>query len=1143
VHHFRTTLVLALFWALMAGFSPALAQGGSDDETIVIHQMDVRSTSIDLGGYQPTIVIDYDIEDVSEDDPGLEDLFVHLFDDEGELVEFDFRVVSATQWFRDIPLRATGTLQFEVPALLPPGEYDLAVSLYRSDRRKVIDKQLGIATPGTVTLYRGGDGPWNTPPSISNIYETMGSTDVTDGDSSLGYYVEMFDYNRTGLASLTIELFKDGVSTGSRVSHDLPDDMTPTAGPPPGGYVQTSIGLPQTLSHGPHEIKFTLTDNSGLSSTGARTIDIINRSNEGIPPIIESVSFEEESIDLGEKYFPPPFRVIYEYSDVGSGVSKVEYTLVNQEDPSDRQTLTIAFDAPTPSVSGSHSLTHKFNLSAVRYTLSARLFDGAGNETYEENLDSIEITSDDTRNPYVYSLTLTPNQIETSPVATPASLSYSLGDAGDGGLRELRLSLRDVNDASRTYAVDTLRFTRESRVDSQSQISLPASLPTGEYFLRYELKDAAGNIATGTVSERLTVTEGSVGPVFTALSLSAGTLHTDDPSGELVVSYALTDGDERGLRWLKLALESETGDRVQSDTIDLLGAPSADGTYSFSLSDFIGRPGRYQLIATAADTDAYEATSLTQLPSTPERVEILEPNQRRFGPYSWAGVGTEDHPYRDIYRLSGLHHGAPASIQLMSVEDTGNTLSSCSVDVRDDRYNGSEYLILSQDIPQTCSNMGLTQLRFLISFPAQQDPDSVTLSRFKISPTGRLTDMAADRVTTAYDFQQRQALQLELGPFEWVESGQDRQHLIAFSTVSGMQQIDVAIRNASRPGFSGTYSDCSFSRSPAEAEESHYLLTSQMLAACGEIGRADLNFRLSASTAWIDEFTSAARLISTAGGSISDFAPDYTPSLQPELTALSGGVTLAVYPPFEWTGDANAPTSNLFRFAGLEGGAPVEIVLRALQDEDWTDCELPISDENAGAFDYIVTPQDLAECGTFGRANLQFRVTYVTNAQGDEAPTLRRLAIGAHGDLTDFGFDLDDRAATPPTPIANDMAEIEFGPFEWTGDHTVSTQNVFRISGLSGAPDSVDIALMNATQDGFAGDFSDCSLFIRAHRAGENEFVIASNDLVDCGGFLRADIRFRVRANADQFADEVRMRRFAVTRDGGLTDFGFDNHP
>lgn len=1134
-------LVLALFCALFTGFSPALAQGASGSETVVIHRMDVRNTSIDLGGYQPTILIDYDIEDVSEDDPGLEDLFVHLFDEEGQLVEFDFRVVSATQWFRDIPLRATGTLEFEVPALLPPGDYDLAVTVYRSDRRKVIDKQLGIATPGTVTLYRGEDGPWNTPPAISNVYETMGSTDVTDGDASMGYYVEMFDYNRTGLASLTIELFRDGVSTGSRVSHDLPGDMTPTTGPPPGGYVQTGINLPQTLKHGAHELVFTVTDNSGLAGTANRTINIINRRDEDIPPVINSVTFRDDSIDLGEKYFPPALWVLYNFSDLQSGLSRVEYTLTNQEDPTDQHSLTIPFDVPTQSGSGSHNLRNRFDLNAGRYTLSARLFDNADNETFEENLDSIEITSDDTRNPYVNSLTLTPTQIETSPNATPVTLGYSLRDPGTAGLRELSLSLRDVDNANRTYALTPLRFARESRLDNQTQISLPASLPAGEYFLRYELKDAAGNVATGSANERLTVTGGPVGPVFTALGAASDRVFTNDLSGALEVTYALQDGDEQGLSWVRLSLESETAPNVDSGNIALNGVATAQSAYSFALDTL--QPGRYRLVATARDDQGNEATTRDVLAGTPEFIDVLNPNQRRFGPFDWAGAGTTEHPFRDIYRLSGLSHGAPVAITYESTQERLNEIEVCAIEVVPQRYNGSEYLILSQDIPSECTPSALRQAQMLITFAHADDMETSTLSRFKVSPQGYLTDMGIDRASAPRAFDARQALQLEFGPFEWMETDQGRQHQILFSNISGVGQIDIAIANASNTGFEGEFSDCTLYRSPTSRDETHYLLTPEMLADCGDFGRADLTFRLSGPEAWIQPYTTAARLITTDQGAVSDFSADFTPAHLPELTSQSGGLTLAVFPALEWTGDANAPTTNLFRLTGLNGGAPVDIVLRALQDEDWTDCELPVRAENTGAFDYVISGQDLAACPAFGRADLQFRFTYVSANQISGPPTLRRLAIGAHGDITDFGFDLDASAAITPTPIANGLAEIEFGPFEWTGDHTVSTQNVFRISGLSGAPESIDLALMNATQEGYQGDFTDCSLQIRPNRVGRNEFVIASNDLVDCDGFLRADIRFRIRAQADQFADEVRMRRFAVTTNGGLTDFGFDTQP
>ncbi|WP_440957724.1 Ig-like domain repeat protein [Oceanicaulis sp. LC35] len=1139
MHHFRTMLVLALFCALLAGFTPALAQGGSGDETIVIHQMNVRNTSIDLSGTPPTILIDYDIEDVSEDNPGLEMLVVHPLNDEGELIDFDFRVVSGSAWFADHPLRATGTLELEVPALLPPGEYDLAVTVYRFERIKVIDSQLDIATPGTVTLFRGGDGPWNTPPSFSGIYGTIEDTNVTYHPGSHGYHVRMLDNNRSGLVSLTVELFKDGVSTGSRVSHVLPDDMARSSGPPPGGYLSTGINLPQTLSDGEHEVVFTVTDASGLSSTESRTLDVTNFRDEDTPPVIESVSFRDESIDLGEKYTPPPFIVLYEFSDVGIGVSKVDYILVNQEDASDRQTRTIAFDSPTLSVSGSHSLTNAFDLNAGRYTLAVRLYDDAGNETYAENLDSIEITSDDTQNPYVNSLTLTPNQIETSPTVTPASLNYSLRDPGTAGLRELSLTLRDVNDASRTYAITPLRFTRESRLDSQTRISLPASLPAGEYFLRYELKDAAGNTEVGSANERLTVTGGPVGPVFTALGAASDRIFTNDPSGELVVTYALQDGDERGLGWIQLSLESETLPNAESGNISLGGVATAHGAYGFPLNTLA--PGRYRLVATARDTQNNEATTRDVLAGTPEFIDVLAPNQRRFGPFDWAGAGTTEHPFRDIYRLSGLSHGAPVAITYESTQHRLNEVETCAVDIVPQRYNGSEYLILSQDIPAQCNPQTYQQAQMLITFAHADDMETSTLSRFKISPHGHLTDMGSDHASAPLAFDSRQALQLEFGPFEWVENGQSRQHQILFSNVSGVRQIDLAFANASNAGFAGAFTDCTIHRTPASRDETHFLLSPAMLAACGDFGRADLTVRLSAPDPWIQPYTSAARLITTTENAVSDFSADFTPARSPELTSQLGGLTLAVYPAFEWTGDANAPTSNLFRLAGLNGGAPVSITLRALQDEDWTDCDIPVSVANTGAFDYVLTSQALAACDAFGRADLQFRVTYATANQRSAPPALRRLAVGAHGDLTDFGFDLDDRDALAPTPIADGMAEIVFGPFEWTGDHTVSTQNVFRISGITGAPDSIDLALMNATTEGYTGDFTDCSLLIRPYRVGRNEFVIASNDLVDCGGFLRADIRFRVRAQADQFEDEVRMRRFAVTRSGGLTDFGSDN--
>ena len=119
-----------------------------------------------------------------------------------------------------------------------------------------------------------------------------------------------------------------------------------------------------------------------------------------------------------------------------------------------------------------------------------------------------------------------------------------------------------------------------------------------------------------------------------------------------------------------------------------------------------------------------------------------------------------------------------------------------------------------------------------------------------------------------------------------------------------------------------------------------------------------------------------------------------------------------------------------------------------------------------------------------------------------------------------------------------------FGPFEWVGDAQAGTQGVFRITGIDGGlPDSIEVAIANAAGGNgqFTGAYSDCSINLRSNRAGRNEYVIGAVDFADCGSFSRGDLSFRIRADAAVLANTVRMRRFAVTPAGGLTDFGFDN--
>ena len=210
---------------------------------------------------------------------------------------------------------------------------------------------------------------------------------------------------------------------------------------------------------------------------------------------------------------------------------------------------------------------------------------------------------------------------------------------------------------------------------------------------------------------------------------------------------------------------------------------------------------------------------------------------------------------------------------------------------------------------------------------------------------------------------------------------------------------------------------------------------------------------------------------------------------------------------------------------------------------DFNDCSLTIRPQRAGARDYIILREDLADCGAFGRGDLSFRIQAPLSAF-PAAVKVRRLAFGADGDITDFGFDAEAGAGQTPTAISGGREEVVFGPFEWVGDAQAGTRGVFRITGIvGGLPDSIDIAIANATAGNgqFTGAYSDCSLTLRPGRAGLNEFVIGAADFIDCGGFGRGDLSFRIRADAAVLADTVRMRRFAVTTAGGLTDFGFDN--
>lgn len=763
----------------------------------------------------------------------------------------------------------------------------------------------------------------------------------------------------------------------------------------------------------------------------------------------------------------------------------------------------------------------------------------------------------DNYSPTIISLDAEERDFVVTPDDRNLQVNYHFTDSGGSGLDRLELTFEHKYlQQSQRSIHHTIDLSGSNEDQGSAEVEFPLSVLSGEYVANASVYDAAGNGNYSRNAFHINISneyEDRQPPFFQTLVLPDPVFVAPrDRDFTIPIRYEVIDPGTSGLDYLEMRFQGNY--RADVERIDLNGAERASGIYQLPVPAYTW-PGEYMLEVGLSDIQgnrAFTLNSSIQTPhSDPDRIFIIYEGQQLFGPYLWGAATTGLSRDSDIYRLTGL--SSPPSQIVASVNSFADF--NCSLEINENRHSGQEYLITRHDLQHCMEAKEFTILRFLVT-PAESDADSdLEMRRFRISPTGMITDMADDAAPVILTMAQRNSEFIEFGPFEWASTAENFESMFLISGYGGSQPlpIDIAVSDAAQGDYAGDYSDCRYTV-PVEASSIyHARIVPASELGCGDFGRANLMFRASGFTthpSWnyppIHRDFNISRIVSSHTGAISNLSFDTNNTATGSSSQLDNDFTATVFGPFEWTGDANAPTQSLFRLTGIEGGLPTSISVAlgnaSIPDfeDDFLDCELQIDETRAGDNDYLIHSSDLSACGGFGRADLRFRIVAPTSSMDADGLQLRRLAIGAHGDITDFGFDLDASAAITPTPIANGLAEIEFGPFEWTGDHTVSTQNVFRISGLSGAPESIDLALMNATQDGYQGDFTDCSLQIRPNRAGRNEFVIASSDLVDCDGFLRADIRFRVRAQADQFADEVRMRRFAVTRNGGLTDFGFD---
>jgi hypothetical protein len=826
---------------------------------------------------------------------------------------------------------------------------------------------------------------------------------------------------------------------------------------------------------------------------------------------------------------------------------------------------------------GEYRIMLPAQLPAGEYQIWGRIQDKAGNWFGPDNItfnllpstpESFTIinSNEDIEAPQFNAISFTPNTIglSTSTDRT-VTIDYEVEDTGGAGLGYVLFTFRDVSERyPRSHLLTARGFDPDDNQTGQIEVKVPETMPEGVYRLEAWLYDAVRNGPLTSVhvaeGQTLTLTDfilDTDDPILVSASVSRDSIDLSESNRSITISYEVEDVGAAGLSTLSFRLAGtnggfpesvENGEVYYSGFHELNGAATYSGEYTITLPR-TAPTDTYRLTYTLKD----EQNNLVSgdFPFTPNEIEVTDSHTRAFGPFIWSdATGNQT---RDVFRISGLDHGMPTQIRvaLAYIEEKvygENIFSDCQLEVNPARYSGSEYLIVLSDIVSGCGDFGRSDLSLQIQ-AHPNDLDQLQIRRFKVSPSGMLSDFGVDRDTQS-GLGELVDSRLQFGPFEWVEvsglrTSQFRLSGLRFTSAS---YLDVAISNASKPGFNGDFDDCRLTGSASATRAPSALITAEsILEACGDFGRADLTFRYGWGVQ-ADEPASMTRLVVNPSGAVTDLSIDHAdvPARQPQFRDF--GINQVDFGPFEWSGDANAPTQSLFRLTGVSGGAPsrIQVALGNANSSGYTDafndCELSIQADQTGEKDYLITSADLAACGAFGRADLRFRIIASdTDMPLTSEMRLRRLSIGAFGDLTDFGFDLDSRDAIAPTPIGNDLSEIIFGPFEWTGDSTASTQSVFRISGIAGAPASIDVAIDNATEQGFTGDFEDCSLNLRGNRAGLHEYVIASNDLVDCGRFTRADIRFRIRALADQFANEVRMRRFAITTNGGLTDFGFDN--
>jgi subtilisin family serine protease len=550
-----------------------------------------------------------------------------------------------------------------------------------------------------------------------------------------------------------------------------------------------------------------------------------------------------------------------------------------------------------------------------------------------------------------------------------------------------------------------------------------------------------------------------------------------------------------------------------------------------------------------------------------------------------------------IFRISGLYSGPPQAISIVFRRESGyeteNFYEECSVQVREERFSGTEYLLLNREMAE-CVGLGASQAYLYLTPQNFSDFEHIKVRRFVLGGGGSLTDYSVDpnqNVSTALvdywsdDYSRRASnsdltfeeparlrqsppdqpdtsvpgtQQLFYTSWTWVGDHDDlMRSSFVIERLNGVRPHRIILYIQHPTGDVGQLTPtensdhsytCTFDALDERRSWDSYQVLPEDYAVCGDFGRADVDLSLFVEAGRdTSSLASVSRYIYGYDGSITDVTWDRRDLFDAPSENEDGDVSVTVRKVFEWVGDANSPTENLIRFAPIVGQLrSIDVAINNAASgnyaNDFDDCTIEIDPARAGLGDYILTPADLADCGDYLRGDLRFRLNGPAEAFG-RVIRANRIGLGANGDLTNFSFDEEIDKGVAPSRLES-LDRVDFGPFEWVGDAEAGTQGVFRITGLNGVlPTRLQVRVANqaVSTQSYNDDFRDCELTVKPERSIGGEYLVVPVDLSECGAFRRADLHFRVEAPSRSMSDTMLMRRFAVTTAGGLTDFSFDN--